>query len=287
MLANVDKYFWVCYLVLPLLLGAAVGHLTAVGSDIWIAKPLSGAWENGSAPTSKATSLPLSAYELVLERNIFDSRGPATGSLQGATLADSAETTARRANLALLGTMVAGAQSSALVSIEEETALLHLDEELPGGGRIKQIDRKRILIRWSDGFEQELLVSDEAPAVGAKPKTVNGQGIRAAGENRWIISRNEIEKARADMNQLLKSARLEPKIVGGVTQGFLVRMVRSNSLVAKLGIKRGDLIKEVNGVPLDSPEKALQVFQQLREAKKVSVNLLRRGKPLTYSYEVD
>ncbi|APG27910.1 hypothetical protein A7E78_08720 [Syntrophotalea acetylenivorans] len=287
MLASVHKYFWVCYLVLPLLFGAAIGHLTAVSTDIWLAKPLSGAWEKSAAPAPKATNLPLSAYELILQRNIFDSRGPATGSLQGAALADSAEATARRANLTLLGTMVAGAQSSALLSVEQETTLLHLDEELPGGGRIKQIDRKRVLISWPDGSEQELLVSDEAPTVSAKPKVSNGQGVRAAGENRWLISRNEIEKARADMNQLLKSARLEPKIVGGVTQGFLVRMVRSNSLVAKLGIKRGDLIKEVNGVPLDSPEKALQVFQQLREAKKVSVNLLRRGEPLTYSYEVD
>lgn len=287
MLANVHKYFWVCYLVLPLLLGAAIGHLTAVGTDIWLAKPLSGAWEKSAVPAPEKTDLPLSAYELILQRNIFDSRGPATGSLQGAVLADSAEAAARRANLLLLGTMVAGAQSSALLSIEKEKTLLHLNEELPGGGRIRQIDRKRVLIRWSDGSEQELLVSDEAPKVSAKPKTANGRGIRAAGENRWIISRSEIEKARADMNQLLKSARLEPKIVGGATQGFLVRMVRSNSLVAKLGIKRGDLIKEVNGVSLDSPEKALQVFQQLREAKKVSVNLLRRGKPLTFSYEVD
>ncbi len=287
MLANVHKYFWVCYLALPLLLGAAIGHLTAVGTDIWLAKPLSGAWKKNATPAPKATSLPLSAYELILQRNIFDSRGPATGSLQGAALADSAERTARSTNLALLGTMVAGEQSSALLSIEQETALLHLDEELPGGGRIKQIDRQRVLISWSDGSEQELLVSDDAPTASTQPKVKVGPGIRAAGENRWLISRNEIEKARADLNQLLKSARLEPKIVGGVTQGFLVRMVRSNSLVAKLGIKRGDLIKEVNGVPLDSPEKALQVFQQLREAKKVSVNLLRRGKPLTYSYEVD
>ena len=287
MLANVHKYFWICYLLLPVLLGAAIGHLAAVGTDIWLAKPLSSAWEKNIKPVPKVTSLPLSTYELILQRNIFDSRGPATGSLQAAALAGSTEATARSTNLVLLGTMVAGAQSSALLSIEKETALLHLDEELPGGGRIKQIDRQRVLISWSDGSEQELLVSNEAPAIGTQTTTNSAQGIRSAGENRWLISRNEIEKARADLNQLLKSARLEPKIVGGVTQGFLVRMVRSNSLVAKLGIKRGDLIKEVNGVPLDSPEKALQVFQQLREAKKVSVNLLRRGKPLSYSYEVD
>lgn len=287
MLADVHKYFWLCYLLLPVLLGAALGHLAAVGSDIWLSKPLSAAWEKDSAPPAKPTSLPVSAYQPILQRNIFDSRGPASGSLQMTALTDTAESAARSANLTLLGTMVAGDRSLALLQIEQETALLHVDEELPGGGRIKQIERQRVVISWSDGTEQELLVSEEPPKVTAQPAAAGGQGIRAVGENRWLVSRSEIEKARADLNQLLKSARLEPKIVGGVTQGFLVRMVRSNSLVAKLGIKRGDLIQEVNGVPLDSPEKALQVFQQLREAKKVSVNLLRKGQPFTYSYEVD
>jgi general secretion pathway protein C len=287
MLANVHKYFWLCYLLLPALLGAAVGHLAAVGTDIWLSKPLSSAWKKRPVPEPKTASLPLNAYETILQRNIFDSRGPATGSLAAAALNDTAGATARATNLVLLGTMVAEDRSLALLSIEQETALLHVDEELPGGGRIKLIERQRIVISWSDGSEQELRVSDDAPAVTTQAAIQDGQGVRAAGDNRWLVSRNEIEKARADLNQLLKSVRLEPKIVGGVTQGFLVRMVRSHSLVAQLGIKRGDLIKEVNGVPLDSPEKALQVFQQLREAKKVSVNLLRRGKPLTYSYEVD
>jgi len=287
MLANVHKYFWLCYLLLPILLGAALGHLAAVGTDIWLSKPLSGAWEKETAPAPKPTSRSLNAYEAILQRNIFDSRGPASGSLEMAATTDSTRITSRSDDLTLLGTMVAGQQSLALLRIEQETALLHLDEELPGGGRIKVIERLRVIINWPDGTEQELLLSEDQAKAVAKPRAQNGQGIRAVGENRWLISSTEMEKARANLDQLLKSARLEPKIVGGVTQGFLVRMVRSNSLLAQLGIKRGDLIKEVNGVPLDSPEKALQIFQQLREAKNVSVNLLRRGKPLTYSYEVD
>lgn len=287
MLADIHKYFWLCYLLLPVLLGAALGHLAAVGSDIWLSKPLSTVRKSDAAAPPQPTSRPVSAYQPILQRNIFDSRGPAAGSLQMTALTDTAESAARSANLTLLGTMVAGDRSLALLQIEQETALLHVDEELPGSGRIKQIERQRIVIGWPDGTEQELLVSEEPPKAAIQPKAANSQGIRSVGENRWLVSRSEIEKARGNLNQLLKSARLEPKIVGGVTQGFLVRMVRSNSLVAKLGIKRGDLIQEVNGVPLDSPEKALQVFQQLREAKKVSVNLLRRGKPYTYSYEVD
>ncbi len=286
MLAYAHKYFWLTYLLLPLLLGIASGHLAAVATDIWLGKPLTESWQQRAEPAPQAASLPLSAYEKILQRNIFDSRGPATGSLQAA-LNDPAETVARTVNLILLGTMVAGDRSLALLSVDQETALLQLDEEIPGGGRIKQIERRRVVISWPDGSEQELLADGETPPAATPSEAGNGRGVRAAGANRWLISNAEIEKARANLNQLLTSARLEPKIVQGATQGFLVRMIRANSLLAQLGIQRGDLIKEVNGVSLDSPEKALQVFQQLREAKRVTVNLLRRGEPLTYTYEVD
>ena len=89
------------------------------------------------------------------------------------------------------------------------------------------------------------------------------------------------------MNELLKQARLEPNIVNGQTSGFVVRMIRPHTLFTMLGLRLGDVIMQVNGVTLDSPEKALQIFQQLREAKNISISLLRNGKPLTFEYEVE
>ncbi len=286
MLAYVHKYFWLGSLLLPLLLGGAVGHLAAVITEIRLSGSLSEVAQRRLEPTPSVSGLPLSSYETILQRNIFDSRGPAAGFL--ATVSEaSAEPTARPANLALLGTLVAGERSRALLFADRETTLLGLDEELSGGGRIKQIERQRVVISWPDGAEQELLAAGASPPNQGRPAADSGQGIRSAGDNHWLISSAEIEKARANFNQLMASARLEPKIVQGQTQGFLVHMVRPNSLLARLDIQRGDLIKEVNGVPLDSPESALQVFQQLREARRVTVNLLRRGQPLSHTYEID
>ncbi|MEZ4485460.1 MAG: hypothetical protein R2864_13020 [Syntrophotaleaceae bacterium] len=183
-------------------------------------------------------------------------------------MTDTAESSARSASLTLLGTMVAGDRSLALLALEQETVLLQVDEELPGSGRIKQIERQRVVISWPDGTEQELLASEEPSSVATESASAESQGIRTVGENRWLISQNEIEKARANLNQLLKSARLEPKIVGGVTQGFLVRMVRSDSLVAKLGIKRGDLIQEVNGVRWTARKRPCRFFSSCGKRKK-------------------
>jgi general secretion pathway protein C len=112
-------------------------------------------------------------------------------------------------------------------------------------------------------------------------------GIRSVGENRFQISRQEIDKARGNLNELLKQARMEPNIVDGRTEGFVVRMIQPRSLLANLGIQLGDVVNEVNGVTLDGPEKALQIFQQLREANNITIGLTRGGTRMNYEYEVN
>jgi len=49
----------------------------------------------------------------------------------------------------------------------------------------------------------------------------------------------------------------------------------------------GDIVKEVNGLALDSPEKALQIFQQLREAQHIVVAVVRNNAPLSLEYNLD
>jgi general secretion pathway protein C len=44
---------------------------------------------------------------------------------------------------------------------------------------------------------------------------------------------------------------------------------------------------QINGMPLDGPEKALQIFQQLREARQISIGLTRNGTPMNFEYEVE
>jgi general secretion pathway protein C len=67
----------------------------------------------------------------------------------------------------------------------------------------------------------------------------------------------------------------------------VVRMIQPRSLLALLGIQRGDVLMQVNGVELDSPEKALQIFQQLREARNISIGLVRDGERMNFDYQIE
>jgi general secretion pathway protein C len=75
--------------------------------------------------------------------------------------------------------------------------------------------------------------------------------------------------------------------VDGKTDGFLIQRINPRSLLAKLGLQRGDVVIDVNNIKLDSPEKALLIFQQLREARQITLAVERNGQPMNFSYEIE
>ena len=222
-----------------------------------------------------------------------------------------------RGDLVLLGTVVAGSRSLALIRIGQEAKNFHLDEELPGG-RIEEIARNQVSIRNNDR-SLTVLTLFEAGAAGpgaagssgtsraaetvartpaaaslepsaTAPATGGGipaDAVRAAGANRWIVARSAAEAARENVGEQLKTALLQPNLINGKTDGFVVRRLQPGTLLAQMGLQRGDVIKRVNRMALDSPEKALQIMQQLREARQLSVDLERGGAPLSFTYEIE
>ena len=298
MLSTFQRYFREITLTLTLLLGLTLGLLAASGLGVLWRPSLTAARPAAQVPTAAARKPALADAEIILQRNIFDSSAPGSQTLAGAGSALQPVTAAPKANLTLLGTVAAGVRSLALIKADQEIAVYHLDEELPGGGTLVEVSRNQVRIAYPGGNEELLTIEVQgqaaaapaagAPAAAAAPPTgALGEGVRSIGENRWLLPREEVEKARAGMNELLRQARMEPNIVDGRTEGFVVRMIQPRSLLANLGIQRGDVVMQVNGVDLDSPEKALQIFQQLREAKNISLSLTRGGNRLNFQYEVN
>lgn len=299
MLSSFQRYFREIALALTLILGLTLGLLAASGLGVLWRPSLTAARPAAQAPIAAARKLTLADAEIILQRNIFDSNAPGSQTLAGASSGLQPVTAAPpQAKLVLLGTIAAGVRSLALIKDEREVAVFHLDEELPGGGTLVEVSRNQVRIAYPGGKEDILTVDVQGqagstptattPATSAAPRTgALGEGVRSIGENRWLLPKEEVEKARASMNELLRQARLEPNIVDGRTEGFVVRMIQPRSLLANLGIQRGDVVMQVNGVELDSPEKALQIFQQLREAKNISLSLTRGGNRLNFQYEVN
>jgi general secretion pathway protein C len=54
---------------------------------------------------------------------------------------------------------------------------------------------------------------------------------------------------------------------------------RDRQQFAALGLRPGDLIKDIDGQALNDPEQAMQIFQSLDSADQVSVTVERNGQP--------
>jgi len=46
------------------------------------------------------------------------------------------------------------------------------------------------------------------------------------------------------------------------------------------------VLQQVNGLDLSSPEKMYTIFQNLKDEKQVTVNILRQGQKSTLKYEI-
>ncbi len=231
-------------------------------------------------------------FQIIVDRNLFNSQAVGSGSQVDLTLAGKKSSPAAKAwslsKVSLIGTLVAGEQSLALLQIAGKTEIHRLGAKLASGVELVEIARHRVVIS-DQGVRRELLFKDAAskpqaePEPGGKP----GSGIVASGNNRWQISRAAAENARANFNRLLRSARVIPQLQNGQTVGFKLVEMERGSLLEQIGLKVGDLLVEINQVKLDSPEKALQVFQQLRDASNISLGLVRNGKRENFQYYLD
>jgi general secretion pathway protein C len=291
MLMLFQKYHTQLNLMLLALLGLSCGLLAGTLLESSIDPGPHGKTRTTPVPAHEATGATQADLNLILQRNIFDPAGRSAATfdlgLHPAT-ATNKTAAAQKQDMVLFGTAVADDKSLALIRIGKELAAYHLDEKLPNGGQVEEIRRNLVKIRNRDRSLTTLEIS-ETPGSTAPAASAPGAAsdIRQIDDNRWLIPRQTAEKTRQNLSEELRLAQMQPRIVEGKINGFMIRTIKRRSLLNKLGLRRGDVILSVNETTLDSPEKALQIFQQLREARQINVAVERQGKALNFAYELD
>ncbi|MGC3999573.1 MAG: hypothetical protein QM767_19860 [Anaeromyxobacter sp.] len=79
--------------------------------------------------------------------------------------------------------------------------------------------------------------------------------------------------------------RIVPAFVGGEPRGFKVFVVPGYTYAA-LGLESGDIVRRVNGMVVRTPEDALDVYQRVRTASTITVDVERQGQELQLEYEI-
>ncbi|HLT68045.1 MAG TPA: type II secretion system protein GspC [Microbacterium sp.] len=85
--------------------------------------------------------------------------------------------------------------------------------------------------------------------------------------------------ANENAPRLTDIMRLAPQYEGGQMLGFRVNPGRNRQAFEALGLQPNDVVTQINGIVLDDPNRALQVFEALGESVQAEVTVVRDGVP--------
>ncbi len=123
-------------------------------------------------------------------------------------------------------------------------------------------------------------------AATSPPPTAGDIRVERLADNRFSIDEAGVSQLSTNFNQFMTQVRMVPYFEGNKAAGYRLAAIRPGTTFERLGFQGGDVLQQVNGLDLSSPEKIYAIFQNLKDEKKVSVNILRQGQKNTLTYEI-
>ena len=139
------------------------------------------------------------------------------------------------------------------------------------------------------GSKTRSIAPPAPPATAALPSgPAGGPEIRVTklGENAFALDEATVSQITGNINQFMTNVRLIPYFEGNRSAGYRIAAVRPGSAFEQLGFRGGDVIQQVNNVELSTPDKMYTIFQNLKDEKRVTVNILRQGQKSSIMYEI-
>jgi len=88
------------------------------------------------------------------------------------------------------------------------------------------------------------------------------------------------------LGYFLQRLSVEPEIVGGKFQGFRIVDLEPPDFWKGVDLKPGDVVTQVNGMPIERDIDAYQAFQSLRAAPSLRVSFVRGGEKRELVYPI-
>ena len=256
----------------------ALPAAAALAAFLWLCWALAlGTWRIVQpAPTPVAVRDGAGAVDLsaLTRAQLFGPVAPAKGAATEASLAPT------NLNITLTGVAVrpGGGCALAVVQGQPESAFC-TGEELTPGVRLEAVEQDRIVI-LRNGVREAVPMKDAdksasliVPSAGpiVQPSATGGQ----------LVDRRQLQQ-QLGRPEFLSQALIVPNPDGG----FLVRQIQPGSLYEKLGLRPGDVIRNVNGQALTSMEDVMRLYQQFGSAQRVLVEVQRQGRNETLYYDM-
>jgi len=186
----------------------------------------------------------------------------------------------RLTNLLLKGTVASAIPEFSVAVIadgNEDEKVYAIDDAIGSNVKLHAVYADRVVLNENGALTnlklpREFLATKAAPARRAtsnvrQATSGNSSSIQA------VLSQN--------LTRLSDVIRPTPYFVNGQQSGYRVYPGRNRQQFASLGLRPGDLIKDIDGQSLTDPTQAMQIFQALGTSDQVTVTVERNGQPET------
>ena len=145
------------------------------------------------------------------------------------------------------------------------------------GGKVAAIETGHVALDFESGRVVLRLVAD-APAAPAAAV------VSAEAAPALAMDRREIERRLGEESgRILAETTLVPAMDAGRVAGFTITRMPASTLLTEAGLRAGDVLTEVNGVPIDSLATLVGLWPRLQSETTVRAVVLRNGQPVPLS----
>ncbi len=259
-----------------------IGIAWQLAQVIWMLMPGSDAGDQVIAPPvqiSRSTGAASGSVDVqrIADAHLFGEADPeaVVAPAPQENLENLAET---RLNLSLKGTLASPDPASAVAIIADasnEEKIYMIRDTVAPGATLHAVYADRVVLNRG-GILEVLKLPKEFPQ-GSAPLRRNSTTVsRAATPTNPQSIQNVVTQ---NASKLADVIRPTPYYVSGQMQGYRVYPGRDRKQFAALGLRPGDLIKDIDGAALTDPQQATQIFQGLGDSEQVSVTVERNGQP--------
>lgn len=237
-------------------------------------------------------------YGPITDRNIFNSDGIIPNPLsapEGEMYADEGPAVKSSLPLNLIGTIVHINPGKSVATIQLRTTnevIPYLpNDEIATIAVLIRVERRKAIIRNTQNSRLEYIeIPEDAKISFAKTSTPTSEGVFTKQGETISIKRSDLNNYLKNLPDLLQQATAVPNIVpgtGGEVDGFKILGIEPNSVFTQIGLKVGDVLKGVNGERVNSPAKAMELYNSLRNEGRIELEIERDGKNTTQVFNIN
>ena len=296
------KYFKLFYYMLSIVIASIA---IAILADRYIYNKISISYinsinpysENGSVLNKKnLTAMNIKYYNPILKDNIFDAR------IDGPLINYNHKSNFASLNVKLIGT-IKGKINYAFFLIPADNSRKEIFVKarhiIKNGFILYKVNSKSVIIS-KNGQTLKIDMTKEQSSAGANfssaipsnqnmPNAQNSilslrRAIKKVGKYSYNVNRSMIRKS--ELNSIFTQMHAVPDIAGNKIIGFKVLNVMPSGIFHYMGFKIGDIIKSINGTPLNSPQEAVNLLSGIMYQNSVNVNIIRGNRKITLGYTI-